>query len=256
MDLGLYARVIWRFRLLVVVGFILALALAVLSMARISPSGFTYRQSQLYQSTTRLGVTQNGFPWGRLFATEPSKDGAAVPMTPEQQAEKLGIPIADPNRFTNLAVLYAELATSDPVRRLMLKDGPIKGQITAVPVVVQQNMVLPFIDLTAIATTPRGAKLLASRAGDALESYIRDQQKANNVPDTDRVVIQDVLQPKKVKVYQPRSKTMSIVIFLAVMFATIGLAFLLENLRPRVRPSREQTVEPQPEFQNPARRTA
>jgi hypothetical protein len=254
MDLGVYARVIWRFRLLVVAGFILALTLAVLSMAKISPSGLTYRQSELYQSTTRLGVTQNGFPWGRLFATEPSKDGAAVPMTPAQQAEKLGIPIADPNRFNNLAILYAELATSDPVKRLMLQDGPIKGQISAVPVVVQQNIVLPFIDLTAVADTPRGAIALARRSADALESYIRDQQKANNVPDTDRVVIQDVLEPKKVTVFQPRSKTMSIVIFLAVMFATVGLAFLLENLRPRP-PASGETAEPQPEF-HPARRTA
>jgi capsular polysaccharide biosynthesis protein len=254
MDLGVYARVIWRFRLVVVVGFILAVTLAILSMAKISPSGLTYRQSELYQSTTRLGVTQNGFPWGRLFATEPSKDGAAVPMTPAQQAEKLGIPIADPNRFNNLAILYAELATSDPVKRLMLQDGPIKGQISAVPVVVQQNIVLPFIDLTAVADTPRGAIALARRSADALESYIRDQQKANNVPDTDRVVIQDVLEPKKVTVFQPRSKTMSIVIFLAVMFATVGLAFLLENLRPRP-PARGETAEPQPEF-HPARRTA
>src|SRR5262245_61143016 len=194
MDLGLYARVLWRFRLLVVAGFILALALAILSMARVSPSGFTYRQSQLYESTTRLGVTQNGFPWGRLFATEPSKDGAAVPMTPAEQAAKLGIPIADPNRFNNLAILYAELATSDPVRRLMLRDGPIGGKISAVPVVVQQNIVLPFIDLTAIARTPQGAIRLAQRSADALQNYIRDQQTANNVPSTDRVVIQDVLE--------------------------------------------------------------
>ena len=33
-----------------------------------------------------------------------------------------------------------------------------------------------------------------------------------------------------------RSKTVPIVVFLTVMLAVIGLAFILENLRPRVRP--------------------
>ena len=47
------------------------------------------------------------------------------------------------------------------------------------------------------------------------------------------MIVQDVAQPKKAKVFSPRSKTMPIVVFLAVMLATFGLAFLLENVRPR-----------------------
>jgi hypothetical protein len=35
---------------------------------------------------------------------------------------------------------------------------------------------------------------------------------------------------------------MPVVIFLAVMFATVGLAFLLENLRPRARPGESVAV--------------
>ena len=34
-----------------------------------------------------------------------------------------------------LAVLYSELATSDPVRRLMCHDGPLRGKVIATPVV-------------------------------------------------------------------------------------------------------------------------
>ncbi len=44
------------------------------------------------------------------------------------------------------------------------------------------------------------------------------------------------MRPRGAEIFRPRSKTMPIVIFLAVMFATVGLAFLLENLRPRARP--------------------
>ena len=50
------------------------------------------------------------------------------------------------------------------------------------------------------------------------------------------MVLEQVLRPRNAEIFQPRSKTMPIVIFLAVMFATVGLAFLLENLRPRARP--------------------
>jgi hypothetical protein len=242
MDFRLYARVLWRFRLIVMLGLIIGLLLSVLSMARISSHGLTYRQAELWSSTTRLGVTQQGFPWGRLFATEPAAPGQEPPSAAEQAA-RLGIPIADPNRLNNLAVLYAELATSDPVRALMRRDGPIRGKIIATPLVVGDNRImLPLIDVTAIASTRRGAYELALRSATALESYVRDQQRTNNVPDSDRVVIQEVQRPKGADVFQPRSKTMPIVVFLAVLLATVGLAFLLENLRPRTAQVSEPTT--------------
>lgn len=227
MDFRLYASVLWRFRLLVVLGTVLAVALATLSMVSVSGEGLAFRQSELWSSTTRLGVTQRGFPEGRLFA------GGG---TPEGEA-RLGIPVADPNRFNTLAVLYAELATSDPVRRQMRRDGgPIRGKIIATPVVVGENRVmLPFVDVVAIATSPRGAVELAQRNATALISYLERQQVVNDVPTGDRVVVEQLVRPRPPQIFRPRSKTMPIVVFLATMLATIGLAFLLENLRPRVR---------------------
>jgi hypothetical protein len=211
-------------------------------MVRVTTHGIKYRQAELWSSTTRLGVTQRGFPEGRLFA------GSATP----EDAARLGIPVADPNRFNTLAVLYAELATSDPVRRLMRRDGPILGKIIATPVVVGENRVmLPFLDVVAIATTPRRAVELAQRSASSLTTYIEKQQQANNVPTADRVVVEQIVRPKPPQIFQPRSKTMPIVVFLAVMLATVGLAFLLENLRPRG-PGLDQSAEP--EFQEPARR--
>jgi hypothetical protein len=63
--------------------------------------------------------------------------------------------------------------------------------------------------------------------------YVRDRQDANDVPVPDRVLLQQVARPSKATVFQPRSKTMPIVIFAAVMFAFVALALLLENVRPR-----------------------
>jgi capsular polysaccharide biosynthesis protein len=143
----------------------------------------------------------------------------------------------DPGRFNNLAVLYSQLATGDQVRLLMRRDGPLRGQIIASPVVGggEFKTQLPMIDLTAISTTPRGAIHLAQRSSNALTTYIRDKQRASNVPATDRAMIVPVVRPAKVVLFRPRSKTMPIVVFLAVAFVTVGLAFVLENLRPVVR---------------------
>ena len=228
MDLGLFVRVLWRFKVIVAIGALLAAGLAVFSVARVSPHGLQYRQSALYASTARLGVTQNGFPWGRLLAQD---------ATPEETAARLGIPIADPNRLNGLAVLYAQLATSDPVRALLRKEGPIRGQIMANPVIVgDSRILLPLIDVTAISTTPAQAIRLAQRATTALDRYLTEQQARNNVPSSDRVVVETIQRAEKASVYQPRSKTLAIIVFGAVMFATIGLVFLLENLRPGTRP--------------------
>jgi hypothetical protein len=238
-DLRLFAGVLWRFKFLVAAGLVLAVVLAVLSVCSVSTDGVAYRKPVLWSSTTRIGVTQEGFPWGRL-------------LVPEElgRPENGVVPQADPNRLNTLAALYAELATSDPVRRLMAQRGTIPlceqegasaagtspekcGKLAATPVVVGDNRVaLPFIDLTATAPSAKKAMKLAQDGADAFGTYIRTQQIANNVPADDRVIVEQLVEPKRAEVARPRSKTMPVVVFLAVMLATIGLAFLLENMRP------------------------
>jgi capsular polysaccharide biosynthesis protein len=93
-----------------------------------------------------------------------------------------------------------------------------------------------MIDITAISTSPSRAVTLAQRSASALTSYVRDQQQASRVPVDDRAVIQPVIHPGQVQLFRPRSKTMPIVVFAAVMFVTVGLVFILENLRPRRQP--------------------
>lgn len=216
-------------------------------MVRVSAQGISYRHSELWSTTTRLLVTQRGAPEVRLYG-QPQGQTAS----PGDQAAKLGLPIVDPARFNTLAILYAEFATSDPVRRLMLQDGPIHGQITATAVRDDASgVLLPLIDLVAISSSPREAIVLARRSASALDLYVAGLQTANSVPTSDRVVVRTIDEPRAPQVYQPRSKTMAIVVFLAVMLATFGLAFLLENLRPRVRAVADA---PEQEFERGARR--
>src|SRR6478672_2864771 len=114
MDLGLYARVIWRFKFLVVAGVVLAAVLAFLSYVRVSPDGtIRYRDSQKWVSYARLGVGEAGFPQGALSTT-----GAK----------------ADTARLASLAILYSNYADSDPVTALMRRSGPVNGAIQVAPV--------------------------------------------------------------------------------------------------------------------------
>src|SRR5438270_3391547 len=68
MDLRLYFRVIWRFRIVVGLGLVLACALSFLSYGRISFKGgspeVSYRQSETYAASSLIFLTQKGFPYG------------------------------------------------------------------------------------------------------------------------------------------------------------------------------------------------
>ena len=250
MDLRLFGRVLWRFRLLVTLGFILAVGLAVLSVVKVGPHGLTYRDSQLWSADMQLEVTQSGCPICRLYATRssPTPGEPGSPIEPKA-------PLVDPTRFATLALYYANLMTTDPVQHLAGgKDDSSRKLIATARRDDQSGTLLPYIDVTAISPSARDAMTYAERSADALNAYILAQQRMNHVPVSDRAVVATIVHPHRANVYRPRPKTIPLVVFLAVMFATIGLAFVLENARPRIR---EEDPERKPDIQQTsARRTA
>jgi hypothetical protein len=62
------------------------------------------------------------------------------------------------------------------------------------------------------------------------------QQEGSGVPKPERIQLRVLNRAGALDLVQPRSKTLPVVVFLAVMFATIALAFVLENANPSVRP--------------------
>jgi capsular polysaccharide biosynthesis protein len=114
----------------------------------------------------------------------------------------------------------------------MLRSGPIDGEVVAEPVIAENGITLPLIDVTATAGSEEAAIALAQRAANALDRYVEQQQLSNKVPASDRVVLQKVLRAEEAELTKPRPKTIPVVVFLVVMAGAIGLAFLLENLRP------------------------
>jgi hypothetical protein len=233
MDMGLYLRVLWRFRLVVAIGFILAISLTVASLVRVGFAhgsvSLSYRQQQTWQSTTRLLVTQEGFPWGR--SVFPATSPTTVPSTGNSASS--GIEFADPTRFTGLAVLYTQLINGDLIQREIRKVARSGDELGATAVTdPSTSSALPMVDVVSLARTPGEASRVSRAAADLFRSYIADQQASAKIPLDQRVLLQ-VVSTKVPVLAKGRKKTLAIVAFLAVMIGAVGLAFVLENLRPR-----------------------
>ena len=217
---------LWRFRLLVVCGFVLATALALLAVARVDirdgRQALSYRSGETWQAVSRLLASPGGFPFRPL----------AVPA-PNQQA-------VDPTTF---ALLTSKLAEGDAVRSLLLEDGPIQGKIHAFPVQDSSGHNLPFIDVAATAATPTGARAMAARAAEAVRRYVDAEQARNRVPSRSRFVLELVMQPRAATLVEPRSKTLPALVFLTVFGIAVVLSLVLENVRPRTRPTPELVSE-------------
>jgi hypothetical protein len=223
LDLNLYLRVLWRFRVVVISGITLAVALALLAHVRVSSSGVVYRQAEVYQASTTLLVTGEDDPWFRSRLKEPSLD-------PETGEVIKGS--SDPEWLTVVGFVYSQFAVSDEVRRIMERDGPVPGSVVASP--LDPDSSLPVLSITALAASPETAVQLARRGTKAFEQFLEQKQDERRIPRAERVDLETITQANGAVLVEGRKLTKPIVIFLTVMMATLGLVFVLENLRPRM----------------------
>jgi hypothetical protein len=150
-------------------------------------------------------------------------------------------------RLNEITVQLMRLATSDAVLTIMREGGKsIDGTLQTFPVISGESLV-PYITFSAVATSPEKAVSLSNRHVDAFKEFVTARQTAANIPSDERVVLETINQPETAALLEGRPRTRPIVIFLAVMTVAVGLCFVLENLRPRIRPvkatSRQTRVE-------------
>jgi hypothetical protein len=230
MDLGLYLRVLWRFRALVAAGILTSAGFAFLTHVRVDFDGgvprLAYRTPLVWGSTSTVLITEKGFPWGASSL----QDDEAL----KRGKEPKGPQYTDPGRFYQLAVLYARLAKSDEVRKIIASKGGGRGSYAVAPL-VQDGVALPMLTISAQSTSREGAWRKAQLATDAFRSYIAKEQQANGIPPERRVRLDVVRSAKSAQVTSARSSVKPVLAFLIGLAATLGLAFLFENLRPRVR---------------------
>ena len=246
MDLGVYLRVFWRFRVLVSVGLILAITLTLLSVTRVSLAGgvpsVEYREQQQWTSSSTVFITQPGFPLGRSIYDDFIQLGGSTSGVPPTQIPRY----SDPNRFGSYANVLSRLASSDGVRDIMLRDGKLSGGIAARPVTLADTVsTLPLVEVLGIAATPKAALNMAQRGTLALIEFVKRQQQLARIPKDKRIELQVINRPQTAQLTVGRSMTRPAFIFFALLSAVIALTFVLENLRPRVRVVQASEREPQ-----------
>lgn len=244
MDLRLFAKVLRRFKLVVLAGVVVAICLATLTMARVSFAGgmpkLSYRQQQGWTSTSMIWVTQAGFPLGRSVYDKFLQVG--TPQSPASVPE-----FSNPTSFASLATIFTNLVTSDPVVEIMKREGPLDGSVAASqPTLPGNDVTLPFVQIAATAPSAGSATLLAEHAATALVRYVTAEQARNEISPDKRVVLQVVQHATPAALTKPRKLTAPIVVFVATLMVALGLAFMLENLRPRVQAVREPAASEAP----------
>jgi hypothetical protein len=242
-------RVLWRFRVVVALGVVLGLLLAIVAVVRIdfvdgSPK-LTARTPVEWVSTSMMQVTQPGFPDGY------SQLGDTL-ATPQSGLSGQTQPrFSDPTRYSLLTGVYVLYAKSDPLERVVLRGtGP---NTRYDPLTVKSDdgsTVLPFIAMAGYGPSAEAAELVANRATAALQRYVSQRQVRAGIPPDKRTVLLVTSPASKAEVFKPRSLVRPIFLFLVPVLLAVGLAFMLENLRPRKRPPGEvHRVTPREEAQ-------
>lgn len=239
MDLVLYARVIWRFRLIVVAGIVLALMLAFLSVARLRADGglhVAYRGEQ-WEATSTIFVTQPGYPLGRAVFDEFVEIPGQSTVIPK---------LSDPSRFGTTALIYARIAQSDDVRLLMRRMGAPDGRVSAQTQTaeVSSAILLPTVNISAFAESAEEATAVAQVAVRALIEYNRTEQARNDISAENRVQLKVLNLARDATLVKGRPVTRAAAVFLAVMLLVVALIFILENARPRMRAVQSTPLRP------------
>jgi hypothetical protein len=225
MDLPLFARVAGRHKIVTTVGLMAAFALAFLAYVHVDPRGdpvFRYRSQAIWASQIRLQIEEPGFVEGKT--TGPTRQGD----------------------LASLAPLYAQLANSDPVKRIMKADGPVPGGATASAIVDSSRASLPVIEIVAYTKVKNRAVERASRQARAFTAYISRQQTASKIPAKRRISLKVIKGPIAPHVVAPRKKTLPIVVFLSLLVMVAALVFALDNIgtsKRRRAPSLDEEAE-------------
>jgi capsular polysaccharide biosynthesis protein len=220
-----------RHRLLVAIGFAFALALALLSYVRVSADGLTYRSPEVWSNEATLILSD----------ASRSEFRRTLP------------PTVDPNRLPGLVDQYAEIATSDPVMRLLIKQRLISRRpeakksdpaaVTATSVASPINgAITPILKITGMATSPLAATRLTIRATDAFIDVAQAQQVQARIPKSQRVELRILKRAGVPKLVGPRSKTTFIIILLAGLTVTVAAAFIRDNFQRSARQERQPDV--------------
>ena len=218
MDLRLFSAVVWRFKWLVLGGVLLATGLALYAYHSRSTS-------QTWQSHAQLIITQESFPYGR--AVQQYTGGSVKTGVPPS-------PVGNQTYMSSLSPIYAALANGNSIQQSIRRQAPVPGAVSASAVIDPATSTdLPFVQLTATAPSRSAASRLAVAATSVLTQYVEQQQNSAGIAASDRVLLAPVQNGESARLISQQKITTPLLVFVAIVCATLGLAFVLENARPR-----------------------
>ncbi len=95
------------------------------------------------------------------------------------------------SRASTMAKLFAQLASSDAVRKLAARDGPLKGRYEAWASAGANDTSSrrggPFLSIRALASSPGHAAHTAGRVSRSLRAYLERAEGAARIPRSERV---------------------------------------------------------------------
>jgi hypothetical protein len=227
MDLGLFLAVLWRSRRLVLGGVVAAVLLAVLAYGTPSFAGghptLKPRGAEKWQGESQLLISQASFPYRQSSeAAEPAR------------------------QMGSLSPVYANLANGNVVqaeiRRQLGKVGTVKANED---VDLAASSFLPFVNFLATAPTRSEAAKLAVGAASIFQAFVAKQQVSAGVPAAHRIELTLVQSGNNPKLIEGHKVSIPILVFLAILIATVSIVFLRENVRPRVAEALERLPAPQ-----------
>jgi hypothetical protein len=241
MDLGVYLRVLRRHSKLMFTVLAFGLLLTIYSAFTVSvlPPGLEWKLKPTFQTTSRVLVTEAGFPLGRATLTEPNapKDASGEPISQ----------FGDPTRFEYLAAIYAELAGSDLIKRqvigpkgyqrnsvLYLDGGKAVGTYTAYPISLGDgSRPLPLVEIVAQATSPQESNAIAARVLSSLKRYIANRQSNAGIRAQGGVDLEVITGASLAKQIKGRPIVLPMAVFMLSVLGAIALVFFVENFGRR-----------------------
>lgn len=161
---------------------LVAVTLAFFSLFRIgfSPAPqITFRQQATWESTETVLVRDSS---PRFWSGPGPGPGPA--------------PISGPPPIS-LASVFGQLAYSAPLRRLLLKGGPLHGRYEVAATSTPTGALLPLLRIEGQAASPAQAAEIAARVSQTLRLYITQQQTNAMIPPIQRVRLETINAPRK-----------------------------------------------------------
>lgn len=206
MDLQRFFEVLWKHKWVMMVGVVIGLMLAILSLykvgASIQPPSFSYwpRSRTIYQTSATVFLDDSGFALGRVK----SSVGA----------------------LNAIAQSYPGLVSSDLIKkRVEKKIGKVSDIVEA-----GVSEKTPMVSIIVTGINKIRVQKVAETTADELIKYIRTEQNKYKVPADNRII---VYRPGRASIpipQQSRGAEIALLLFLAPVAMAGGAVFVMENL--------------------------